>query len=80
MEAVEFTLASLWSRVPNAPLDDVLLGIIPSEETAARDHVRYLAVEVVGTFTPEDSCGPPARGGDPAAQPASSEEESNAGP
>ena len=80
MEAVEFMLASLWSRVPDAPLDDVLLGIILGEVTAAHDHVCYLAAEVVGTFTPEAGGGPLARGGDPAARPASSEEESSASP
>ena len=73
---MEFTLASLWSHVPDAPLEEVLLGIILGYEVKACGHVRNLAVDIVATFAPEASGDPLAAGGDDSVAP---EEESDAG-
>ena len=75
-EAVEFTLASLWSCVPGIPLEEVLQGVIPGYEREARGHVHGLAADVVATFVPEAGDDPAAGGGDSTAV---AEEESNAG-
>ena len=64
MEAVEFTMASLWSHVPGIPLEEVLLGVVPSYEAKARGQVHHLAADVVASFAPETGDDPAAGGGE----------------
>ena len=67
MEAVEFTMASLWSHVPSIPLEEVLLSVVPSYKAKARGQVHHLAVDVVASFVPETGDNPAARGGEDSA-------------
>ena len=57
-EAVEFMLASLWSRIPGVPLEEVQQGIVPGYEREARGLVRGLAADIVATFIPKAGDGP----------------------
>jgi len=61
---MEFTLASLWSRIPGVPLEEVLQGIVPRYDREVRGLVRGLAANVVAMFVPEAGDGAPAGGGD----------------
>jgi hypothetical protein len=66
-EAVEFTMDSLWSRVPGIPLEEVLLGVVTSYEAKVRGQVHHLAVDVIASFVPETGDDPAVGGGEDSA-------------
>ena len=65
IEAVQFALASLWSQLPDFPVEEAMEGIVDRLEVEAHARTEAVAKAVVNTFTPV-----PAGGGtDPEARP-----------
>ena len=52
-EAVKFTLVSLWSRIPDLPLEEVLEGVIHGLGREACIRTCTVAENVVASFVPE---------------------------
>ena len=57
---MQFALPSLWSRVPNLPVEEVLEGVIQGYEDEARARTLAVAREVLNTFAPATAGDPPA--------------------
>ena len=69
-EAVQFALSSLWSRIPDFPVEEVTEGIVRGYEEEARARTLIVAEEVVKTFVLTTAGDPPAGdGADLEAQP-----------
>ena len=69
-EAVQFALSSLWSRIPDVPVEEAMEGIVQGYKDEAHARTLSVAREVVNTFAPMAAGGPPAGdGADPEAQP-----------
>ena len=51
-EAVQFALPSLWSRVPDLPVEEVLEGVIQGYKDEVRARTLAVAREVLNTFAP----------------------------
>ena len=60
--AVQFALASLWSRIPDFPVEEAMGGIDQRFEEEAQARTEVVAREVVNTFAPMPASDPPAGG------------------
>jgi len=79
-EAVQLVLASLWSRLPDVPVQEAAEGIIRGFDVEARARTEAMAREGVNTSAPMPASGPPVGdAADPEAQPEVPAEEAVAG-